>query len=147
MGKKPPQNYENHRQILPIHHYVLMPLSLITLIIAAVRIVQNLGNGTFSSADLIFGLLAFMAALVALLARRSGLVAQDRAIRAEENLRHFILTGRALDPRLTIRQITALRFASDEEFPALAAQAAEAGMRPDDIKKAVRDWRPDYHRV
>ena len=33
------------------------------------------------------------------------LKAQDRAIRAEENLRHYALTGKLLDSRLTISQI------------------------------------------
>jgi len=32
---------------------------------------------------------------------------QDRAIRAEENLRHFTLTGKLLDPRLTIKRSSA----------------------------------------
>jgi hypothetical protein len=45
--------------------------------------------------------------------------AQDRAVRAEENFRYFILTGKPLPVGLTIRQITALRFASDEEFALL----------------------------
>jgi len=73
--------------------------------------------------------------------------AQDRAIRAEENLRHFVLTGRLLDNRLSIHQITALRFASDEEFPALAVKAIEDDMKPENIKKAIKNWRPDYYRI
>ena len=75
------------------------------------------------------------------------LVAQDRAIRAEENLRHFLLTNRALDSRLTLQQVIALRFASDDEFPSLAQKAAEQRMTGADIKKAVKNWRGDYHRV
>jgi hypothetical protein len=39
--------------------------------------------------------------LTALFARMFALKAQDRAIRAEENLRHFVITGKLLDPRLT----------------------------------------------
>ena len=42
--------------------------------------------------------------------------AQDRAIRAEENLRHFALTGKLLDKRLRKSQVIALRFADDDEF-------------------------------
>ena len=75
------------------------------------------------------------------------LKAQDRAIRAEENLRHFILTGKPLDGRLEPLQIVALRFAADDEFPGLAARAAEQSMKPDDIKKAVKYWRADLRRV
>ena len=57
---------------------------------------------------------------------------QDRAIRAEENLRHFALTGKRLDPRLTIKQIVGLRFASDAEFVELARKAAEGVCRRTD---------------
>ena len=54
------------------------------------------------------------------------LKAQDRAIRAEENLRHFAMTGKLFDPRLTMNQIIALRFAPDKEFIDLARKAAES---------------------
>src|SRR6202035_5016538 len=72
---------------------------------------------------------------------------QDRAIRAEENLRHFSLTGKRLDPRLTMKQIVGLRFASDAEFAELARKAAEESLPQDTIKKSVKNWRADYDRV
>jgi Family of unknown function (DUF6526) len=72
---------------------------------------------------------------------------QDRAIRAEENLRHFALTGKLLDPRLSIKQIVGLRFASDGEFMELARKAAEGSMSQDEIKKSVKNWRVDHDRV
>ena len=75
--------------------------------------------------------------LVALYARSFALRAQDRAIRAEENLRHFVLTGKLLDARLYMRQIVGLRFAADDEFVALSQKAAASGMSAEDIKKAV----------
>lgn len=73
--------------------------------------------------------------------------AQDRAIRAEENLRHYVLTGKLLDSRLRIGQIIALRFASEEELPELAQRAASENLKADDIKKEIRNWRMDHHRV
>ena len=63
------------------------------------------------------------------------LKAQDRAIRAEENLRYFVLTGQLLDPRLGIRQIIALRFAPDDEFVGLAKRAASEQLTEDAIKR------------
>ena len=72
---------------------------------------------------------------------------QDRTIRAEENLRHYTLTGKLLDPRLTVKQIVGLRFASDAEFPELARKAADTGMSLDEIKKSVKNWRADNNRV
>jgi Family of unknown function (DUF6526) len=85
--------------------------------------------------------------MTAFFARTFALKAQDRAIRAEENLRHFVLTGKLLDSRLEPLQIVGLRFASDAEFPALALQAAEKGLSQKDIKALVKNWRPDFYRV
>jgi hypothetical protein len=79
--------------------------------------------------------------------RTYALKAQDRAIRAEENLRHFILTGKPFDSRLNIRQIIALRFASDEELPALAKKAAEEKLRSKEIKQQINHWREDNYRI
>jgi hypothetical protein len=85
--------------------------------------------------------------MTALFSRMFSLKAQDRAIRAEENLRHYVLTGKLLDPRLSVGQIVALRFAADQEFAALAARAAQESMPPDAIKRAVQHWRGDTYRV
>jgi hypothetical protein len=86
-------------------------------------------------------------ALVSVIARLFSLKAQDRAIRAEENLRHYVMTGKLLNPKLTVRQIIGLRFASDDEFVALAGRAVEENLSEDAIKKAVKNWRADTYRV
>ncbi len=57
------------------------------------------------------------------------------------------MTGKLLDSRLTLRQIIGLRFASDEEFVALAKRAIEENLSENDIKKAVKNWRADHHRA
>ena len=85
--------------------------------------------------------------MIALFCRVFSLKAQDRAIRAEENLRHYVLTGKLLDPRLGVGHIVALRFADDQEFAALAARAARESLSPDAIKRAVQHWRADTYRV
>ena len=72
---------------------------------------------------------------------------QDRAIRAEENLRHFAMTGKLFDPRLTMGQIIALRFAPDEEFLALAGRAVDERLSREDIKKSIKTWRADNYRA
>jgi hypothetical protein len=141
------QNYANHKQTVPMFHYVLFPLLVLTLIGSGVNLYDSWGDPIrFYSASLIV-VLTFCVLMLMLLCRMFALKAQDRAIRAEENLRHFALTGKLLDPRLTIRQIIALRFASDDEFAALAREAAEKNLAADDIKKAVRKWRADTYRV
>ncbi|MFC4210813.1 DUF6526 family protein [Pedobacter lithocola] len=98
----------------------------------------------------ITGLIAlafFLITIVAVMARMFALKAQDRAARAEEKLRYFILSGKSLPADLRLSQILALRFASDEEFLALADKAIEEKLSADDIKKSIKNWRGDYHRI
>ena len=57
------------------------------------------------------------------------------------------MTGSLLDNRLRIGQIIALRFASDEEFVALAKKAAEQSLSSKDIKMSITNWKADNYRV
>ena len=141
------QNYANHRQYVPMYHVVLFLLQLAILIGSVVNLVKSLGDHQrIYSASLIVALSVALF-ILSFLARIFALKAQDRAIRAEENLRHFVLTGKLLDPRLSTRQVIGLRFASDGEFPALAKRAAEENLSEDAIKRAVQNWRADTYRV
>ena len=140
------QNYANHRRLVPIYHYVLALLLLATLIGAVVNLVGSLGTENLYSASLILAL-TIAVFIVGLLARTFPLKAQDRAIRAEENLRHYVLTGKLIDSRVTMRQLIGLRFAPDDEFAELTTRAAQEGLYEDDIKKAVRNWRGDEERL
>jgi hypothetical protein len=141
------QTYATHRQFVPPFHFVLLPLLLLTFIGSCVNLYQSIGDHQrlYNASLIVVLTLATMG--VALFARMFALRAQDRAIRAEENLRHFVLTGKLLDPRLTIRQIIGLRFAPDSEFVALAQRAAEQGLEEDAVKRDVKNWRPDTYRV
>jgi hypothetical protein len=130
-----------------MYHIVLFVLQLAILIGAVVNLVKSLGDHQrIYSASLIVALSVALF-ILSFLARIFALKAQDRAIRAEENLRHFVATGKLLDPRLNIRQVIGLRFASDEEYVALAKRAAEENPSEDAIKRAVRNWRADTYRV
>ena len=141
------QTYATHRKFVPLYHYVLFGVLLLTLIGSCVNLYKSLGDHQrLYSASLIV-VLAFATILTSLFARVFALKAQDRAIRAEEQLRHYVLTGKLLDPRLTARQIVGLRFAPDDEFVALAARAADQGLSEDAIKRDVKRWRPDTYRV
>jgi len=57
------------------------------------------------------------------------------------------MTGKLLDSKLTTRQIIGLRFASDDEFLELANKAVSENMSENDIKKAVKNWKPDTYRA
>ena len=80
-------------------------------------------------------------------ARTFALKAQDRAIRAEENLRHYVLTGKLLPSSLRVGQIVALRFAPDAEFPALVEKAATNNLSGKEIKQSIQNWKADFYRV
>ena len=141
------QSYANHARFDPGFHRILAPALLLTLMGACVNLTKSLGDHErlYSAALILVLNICLIAA--AIYGRIFALRAQDRAIRAEENLRHFALTGKLLDPRLAIKQIVALRFASDAEFPALAARAAAESIAPKDIKLAIKNWRADEDRV
>lgn len=141
------QTYANHRRYVPLYHFFTFGLIVVTLIGSIVNLMASLGNHQrIYSASLLVAVCVILLFLFFFL-RAFALKAQDRAIRAEENLRHFVRTGALLDPRLTTRQIIGLRFAADEEFPELARRAAEENLSEDEIKRAVRTWRPDFHRA
>jgi Family of unknown function (DUF6526) len=141
------QSFSSHAQIVPMYHYVTFGLLNVTFIGACVNLYQSWGDHQrLYSASLLVAL-TFTTILIAVFARTFALRAQDRAIRAEEQLRHYVMTGKLLDPRLSVKQIVGLRFASNEEFVALAQRAADQNLSPKDVKQAVRNWRADTYRV
>ena len=62
---------------------------------------------------------------------------QDRIIKQEENFRHFVMTGKQLNPSLSISQIVALRFAGDNEFLALSEKAVQENLTNKEIKVLI----------
>ena len=75
---------------------------------------------------------------------------QDRIILLEERIRAGALLSTDQQhqfSQLSPKQVVALRFASDAEFAALCEQAIAGEMKPDAIKRAVRDWRSDTRRT
>jgi hypothetical protein len=130
-----------------MYHVVLFGLIVLTLIGSFVNLYKSIGDHQRLYGASLIVVMNICLLLLFFLARVFALKAQDRAIRAEENLRHFVLTGRPLDGRLTIRQVIGLRFAADEEFAELAKRAVTESLSEDAIKRAVKSWRADTHRV
>ncbi|MBI3209517.1 MAG: hypothetical protein HYZ37_11535 [Candidatus Solibacter usitatus] len=141
------QNYSNHTRLVPAFHMVLFPIIFLSLIGSVVNLCHSMGNHDrlYSASLLVAAEVSFV--LLFFCCRIFALKAQDRAIKAEENLRHYVLTGKLLDSRLTVKQIVGLRFAPDEEFVDLARNAAEKGTTQDEIKKSIKNWRADLYRV
>ena len=139
------QDFSNHSRYVPAWHFVTGTLLLALLIGSIVNLVNSAHDNLYSASLLV--LVAVILGFVFVYARAFALKAQDRAIRAEENFRYFILTGKRLPQQLRMGQIIALRFASDEELPALVDRAITDELRGKQIKQAIQNWRADHHRV
>ncbi len=145
MSEKKPQNYENHAKFIPVFHYIALPLLLVNFFGALFRVTQEISFYTFNGVGLAISLI-----VVAVFTRLFALKAQDRVIRLEEQIRMQTFLPDALKAqvgRLTMGQIVALRFASDEELADLTQEALGQNTSPNALKQAVKTWRPDYNRV
>jgi hypothetical protein len=139
------QNYNNHAQMVPGFHYVGVIAILALLIGSFINLFHSAPENLYSAS--LICLIAFIAIILWIYTRTFSLKAQDRAIRAEENLRYYVLTGKLLPTQLTVFQIVALRFAPDAEFVALVDKAVAENLAPKAIKQAIQNWKGDFYRV
>jgi hypothetical protein len=142
------QNLKNYTRYDPPFHFVIIPLLLLNLIFSIYITVHNWpASKHLHLWDIVMAIVFIM---MAGRARDSALKAQDRIIRLEERLRLAALLP-AADlghiNELTVKQLIALRFASDAELPALVHKTLTQDMEPKAIKQAIVNWRPDNHRV
>ena len=132
---------------MPGFHYITAIIIAAVLVLSVISFFHVLPpHDSFIRGGVIPVLLSVALILLYWYSRSFSTTVQDRAIRAEESLRHFILSGKPFDGRLSMSQIVALRFASDEEYLALAQRAATESLTPKEIKKAIKKWRPDNDR-
>lgn len=141
------QNFKNHSRLVPMFHYVAFTAALFPFIMSIIHFIKTImdGSGRLCAAAAVS--LAVAVILALWYGRSFALRAQDRAIRAEENFRYFIATGKPFDSRLTMGQIIALRFAGDDEFVALAKRAVDENLSAKDIKMAIQHWKADHNRA
>lgn len=146
MAEPRPQSYANHRMFVPGFHFLTFGLIVVLLVWAIWMLVAA------PSAEATFRVLSVVVlGLLAWYARTFPLKAQDRIIRLETRLR----LARVLPPDLAARvpelstgQLIALRFASDEELPELARRCLDGELRRrEDVKRQIRTWVPDRHRL
>lgn len=139
------QNFKNHSKFVVGYHAVTF-LAIIALIIGSIiNLVKSSDDNLYVASLMV--LVSFILLFVSYYLRSFALRAQDRAIRAEENFRHYLLTGKPLNSKLTIRQIIGLRFASDEEFPVLAEKSVAENLLEKEIKQQIKNWKADDYRV
>jgi hypothetical protein len=139
------QNYSNHARYVIGYHIVTFFILLI-FIIGSIRGFLNSSEDNLYVSSLLV-LIGFILLLIFFYLRIFSLKAQDRAIRAEEKLRYFILTGKTLSNNITTKQIVALRFAPDEEFVSLVEKTEKENLSENDIKKLIKSWKADTYRV
>jgi hypothetical protein len=141
---KPVQNLSNHSRLHPTYHFFIAPLAIGGLVASGWTLFFVTGS---IWQHVLHFILSLTITSIAALLRVYALKVQDRVIRSEENFRHFRLTGSVLNQNLRMSQIIALRFASDEEFPALAARALNEKLTAKQIKEAIVSWKADYWRI
>jgi hypothetical protein len=139
------QSFRAHRRFLPPYHFFVAPVLAINGIVQLVRLV-----GSPSLAQAWAATVAIAIFVLGLMARAMSLTVQNRLVRLEERLRLQSLMPGEQDTvaALRLRHLIGLRFASDEEAPALARRCAAGELDTSgDVKRAVKQWRPDHLRV
>jgi predicted lysophospholipase L1 biosynthesis ABC-type transport system permease subunit len=143
-----PQNYKNHKRFHPPFHYFMAPVLLLNVLVSIAVLIHHWPKHW----ALLIWLVIMSLALFVLggLARDNALRVQDRVIRLEESLRYQRLLAPELlaaSQSLTLKQILALRFASDAELPVLIQRTLSENLEPKAIKQAITNWRADNLRV
>ena len=145
------QTYQNHRRFVPLYHFVTSAILLLNLGWSIYRLI---GGYPFAMPlfDRVLGVLVALALIfIFWYARTFALTVQNRVIRQEMRLRLAEALPVDLRPRipeLTLGQLVALRFASEEELPELARKVLDERIRNvDAIKRMIRRWQADHLRA
>lgn len=136
------QSYASHS-----HHPVPTYVATVFLLLSLGLLVSG---WTGSHLDLAVAMLWAAAFVQSAIGRTYTVKLQDRIILLEMQVRCARVlpaAEAALLARLSTRQVVALRFASDRELGTLLRRAADEGLDPDAIKKAVTEWQPDLLRT
>ena len=149
MSENSVQVYATHRRWDPWYHFFAWSVVSISSFVALWIFLKGLSGGFSIGAA--WNVLVWAAAIVLTLRVRSyPLKLQDRIIRLEERLRLATLLDGPLKARigeLDEGQLVGLRFASDAEVPGLVTAALDEGLSGEEIKKRIKNWRPDTYRV
>ena len=145
MAQREPQNFANHRRIVPLYHVGIFGILAVNLIWRLVQLVRGASWAALLDLAVAVALLG-----LSLYARIFALTVQDRVIRLEmrQRLKEILpadLKGRIEE--LTRDQFVALRFASDAEMPDLLREVLTNNIgNRDEIKRRIKNWVPDYLR-
>jgi hypothetical protein len=142
-----PQSFKNHGRVVPIYHMGVFFPFVLNFLWSAYRMWHVGVNGDSTIALLMS--IAFLLLFGSV--RGQILTVQDRVIRLEMQLRLArVLPAdvQAQSSQLTVKQLIALRFASDAELPALVRDVLAGKLAATkDIKMQVKDWQADHQRA
>jgi hypothetical protein len=142
----PAQSYATHRRLFPLFHYVALPILLANV---AITVTHAIRRPTLWNGWLVVVAIGLVAGLVA--SRASTLIVQSRLIGLEMRLRLATTLPaelRARIPELQLRHLVGLRFAGDTELTELVERCLRGELTTTDaVKRAVREWRPDFVRA
>ncbi|WP_395043657.1 DUF6526 family protein [Flavobacterium sp.] len=141
------QSYKNHIRFYTPHHFVYYPI-LIAFLTASIYF-------SFTKPEklvwiFISVVFVFLFYLAFMLRQHYALVLQNRIIRLEIRYNYFIVTGKRFEEieyQFNDSQLFALRFASDDELVSLVEKSIKEKLSGDEIKKAIKNWKPDHERV
>jgi hypothetical protein len=140
------QSYDNHRRVFPLYHLFALPILLAHVIVTVVGAVREPSAWTVWMVVVALGLAA-----AAVANRASTLIVQNRLIGLEMRLRLATVLPVELCqriPELDIKQLVGLRYAGDAELASLVERCLRGELATADaVKRAVRQWRPDYVRA
>ena len=142
---QPHQTYKSHFRFFAPYHFFIVPVLVLNFFNTLRHVYLTPSLATAWAAILAAALLT-----LAVVARVMALTVQDRVIRMEmrQRLKDLLpvdLRGRVME--LTPKQLVALRFASDEEMPALVREVLGGSLStPKAIKLRVRNWQGDFLR-
>src|SRR5882757_649009 len=115
-----PQTYKNHSRIDPPFHFFIMPIFILNLIFSIYATIRHWPEHPHLHPWWI--VISFTLNVLALKSRINAIKVQDRLTRLEQRLRLASLlppADLAHAHELDVKQLIALRFASDAELPAL----------------------------
>jgi hypothetical protein len=143
----PEQNYKNHARLVPAFHYGVFLALLGNLAWCIYALVRYEIHGV----PLFNFVTTLILIVMAFSLRTQILTVQDRVIRLEMRLRlRGLLPSDAAERAagLGIKQLVALRFASDAELPELVNEIlAGKVVEPKDIKMRIQRWEADHLRA
>lgn len=140
------QSFKSHRRYVPIYHFVALPVLILNVVAQVLYFLKYHTPYKLFMVVVALALVVIPFSLRTMIAR-----VQDRVIRLEERLRLSNLLPAEMHAGindLTPGQLVGLRFAPDDEVVVLAQRCMSGELtKGEQIKKEIRNWRPDNLRA